>query len=196
MRPPAIRSMRTTARPAEVTVATRDPAERTNPESFGSDATTSRPTTGNQNSLVIGSSDSGGLEVRRPAGSDVRPSPSGSQARVDNESDARFRESEQGEVKATATVIGDPLLVAKATVEILGLEQLSGIFYVEKAVHEINQGGYVTKLSLLKNAMTSMPTSDPPTLDGANANPNDQTVPPDRRLTIRPDGSGGLVQER
>jgi len=192
-----IKEWRVADRASETRVAGRDPVAKKNIESTGSNENTARSTTGNQNSLQITRGAGGTLDT--VSGSQVHTTPETNQTAVTNEANTHFNRQEQGEVKASAKIIGDPLLAAKSMIEIVGISaQLSGKYYVTKHIHEISRSsGYTGKLELLKNATTSTPTSQPPTLDQSKANENRKPVADDRKLVIRRDvDSGSITQER
>lgn len=183
----SIDEWRTADRAAEVEVAAWDPTQREARSSTGSDSTTERSTLGNQNSLVWTRLRSGELV----AGKKVLTTAETDPANVKQIADAHYRLGEQGEVKITAAIQGDPLLRAKQVVELAGISRaLSGNYYVTKHQHRIDGEGYVGTLHLIKNAMTALPSSDPPTLDPAKADENRQHTPQDpRKLIVR--GSAG-----
>lgn len=186
-----ISEYRTADRAGEVDVEGRDPIEREDLGSTGSNENTQRDTLGNQNTTVIERLRSGKLLI----GKKIVTTPSTNKATVQAEADAHFRLSEQQEVEATATIIGDPLLPAKSVVEIQGISRtLSGNYYVTKHVHRINASeGYRGELHLLKNAMTAMPTSEPPTLDPAKAKENRQKPAAEPRLRFIRNEDTGVV---
>jgi phage protein D len=192
-----ISDFRTIDRAAEVEVDGWDPDEREEVSSTGSDSTTPRDTLGNQGTLALttltADKDTGGLI----AGKKIVTTPESNPATVQNTADGHYRQGEQQEVKMTLKIVGDPLLKAKQVIEIVGLSNtLSGNYYIEKAVHTIDSSGYVTELHLIRNALTSMPTSDPPSLDPTQANENRKTVPADPRLRIIADPvTGELYQD-
>ena len=186
-----------TSRPAQTVSKSRDPIERVNREACGSNETTRRDTLGNQNSLRLKAIRASAAKaaplveagVITPgqvpaqvrlflAGKSVNTSPSPRQDDLTNEANGRFRRQEQNEVKATATIVGDPLLKAKTVIEIDGVStQLSGKWYIESHLHTITANQvYQGKLKVLKNALGKVPTQDPPSLDRAKANENTKKV--------------------
>ena len=198
-----------TSRPAQTVSRGRDPFERVNREGCGSDSTTRRDTLGNQSSSNLspvkrpgsgnvpsGASQAGGVSGIL-GGRSVNTSPNFSQADLTNEANGRFRRQEQNEVKATATIVGDPLLKAKTVIEIDGISsQLSGKWYIESHTHSLAGGssGYTGKLKLLKNALAKIPTQDPPSLDPSKANENTKKVQNRRARVIQVSPTDGRVR--
>lgn len=187
-----IDSMRTVDLPAEVEVCAYDPIERKEIVSVGSDATTKRPVQGPQSPLELKAGRAGKI-----AGRQVIASPETDASRIKAEADARFTRAEDLQIEASATIIGDPFLPAKANIQILGISQmLSGTFYVTRHVHSISgQGVYEGKLKLTRNATGEMPLADPPETDKANAEENLQEPPTDRRQSIVARQGGGFRQQ-
>ncbi len=188
-----IKEWRTTDRPAETTVCGRDPLTRKTLRSTGSNTETERTSLGNQNSVSITADKAGALQ-RAPAGSTINTTAKTSQAEVKTEADARYRRQEQGEIKASMTIIGDPELPAKSVIKVAGISrQLSGLFYVQKITHKIDRSGYESDLELLRNAVTAMPTTTPPTVDKIKAKENTKEPTGDRRPVIATDRAGNLI---
>jgi len=188
-----IKEHRVTDRARETTVAGRDPIARERVEATGSNSTTTRDTMGNQSTLIA---DRGGGLQKAPAGSALVTTPATNQSSVTQEANTHFRRTEQGEVEATARIIGDPLLPAKSVIEIVGIsQQFSGKYYIKRVMHEITRrSGYVCKLDLLKNALTNSPSSGDLSLDPTRANENTQGISKDPRLVLVPNRTGGLDQ--
>jgi len=198
-------------RPSATWVAGRDPISRKNLVATGSDENTKRDVHGKVGGLKFTRTGTGGLSKQEVsgveggdpvrtdlvAGAKIVPTPSTDQASVTEEADAHFRKEEENEVKATAKIIGDPILAAKSVIEIVGIgPQLSGKWYVTKHVHKIDYGGgYVGSLKLNKNALAAVPSQDQPTL-GDNAAENEKKVPEgkQRKATYRNVTTGGLEQ--
>lgn len=187
-----IKEWRTTDRPATTQVSGRDPVSRKNLSATGSNSETTRDTQGNQGSLLLKRGEAGELV----AGSEIKTSPETTQAAMTQQADADFKRTERNEVKATAKIIGDPSVVAKENIEIVGISsQLSGLYYIQKAIHSFTDKGYIQTLELKKNALGSMPMSNPPTLDSSKARENTKSVPSnDRAQVITRTRSGGLKQ--
>ncbi len=191
----SVESLRTADRAAVTEVRGRDPIARTDVAAVGSNETTTRDVLGNQGSLVIERNrTTGTLVAGRKILTTADPEPN----KVQDEADTHFRQSEQDEVEASATIVGDPYLPAKSVVQIEGVSRmLSGNYYVTKATHVMDgTTGYRTTLSLMKNALTAVPTSDPPTLDPSMAAENRQKVTDSRvKRIVRDPLTGSLRQE-
>lgn len=194
-----IKEWRTTDRPSETVVESRDAIERQNRSAAGSNETTQRDTLGNQNTLVITRGTSGALKTEnRLSGKTIDTSPDPDQGSITQQANTRYTRQEQGEIKASAKIIGDPFLDAKKIIEIVGISPLlSGKFYVTKVTHEISQSdGYVCNLDLLKNAVGQFPSSDPPSLNPSNAEENDKVVQDERgQVIVRDPVTGALRHE-
>lgn len=189
-----------------VEVSGRDPIERANMTSTGSNATTSRDVLGDQGTAAqktaakpqavttVSAGAGGGLI----SGKKIVPLPSPDPTAIANMADSQFRRLEQSEVEATAIVIGDPILRAARLVELAGVSQtLSGNYYLKEVTHEIDKGGYRCHMKLMRNAVTALPTSSPPNLDDAKAKENSQgALSSDRsqKLVKDPSAAGSLRQ--
>jgi len=192
-----IKEWRAADRPAETVVVGRNPIERKTISATGSNTKTTRDTLGNQNSVSIRADRAGALQ-RRPAGKTVHTTPAKTQGEAKTEADSRYRKQEQKEVEASARIIGDPELRAKSIIKIVGISrQLSGLYYVKKHVHTIDRSnGYTGDLSLLRNAVTAIPTTTPPTTDPTKATENKKDPAKTKELVIRAIKSGKIVQQR
>lgn len=204
------------SRAGETVVASRDPLERKNRVAAGSNKNTERTVLGNQGSIVLkATKESGGaLQVFQSAvigalgplgpsvasaisARTVNPSPTPDEGGIKREADAKFRKQEQDEIKATAKIVGNPILSARSIITIRGIsKQLSGRWYIKKHVHEISKSGYVGTLTVIRNALTAVPTQDPPTLDGEKAKENTQGNAGERELILVRDRDGALIQKR
>ncbi len=71
----------------------------------------------------------------------------------------KVQTSLQGSVKATAKIMGNPLLAVNQIITITGVAKIhEGNYLVESVKHQINNSGYFTTLELSKNA-TNKPVS-------------------------------------
>ena len=199
-----VKEWRTTDRAAQTIVKGWNTLDREEVKATGSNENTETDTLGGTNTSDLprkGSRPAGGEGANPPvdtlAGRRVVPTPEQRQATVTEEANAHFR-AQQGEVKATAKIIGDPLLRAKNVVEITGVSRtLSGKYYITKHVHKITAtGGYVGTLSLIKNALASVPSSEAPVLTQGKAKENAKPPPSDRRQVIVKGFENKLVQRR
>lgn len=172
-------------RAARVTVAGRDPVAMENLEATGSNETTKRNTLGREGSTALTTSlrpsaTDGSLLLGKHKIATARADA----ATVENIADSQFRGIEQGEVEATASVIGDPDLKKARLVRVVGISRtLSGNFYVQKVVHRIDRSGYRCEMKLLRNALTALPTTDAPLLDPTSTKTNDTAPSSSRKIT-------------
>jgi len=135
-----------TAKPGAVSVQGRDPLTRKDIDARGSNATTSRDSLAPVIEIVDPETGATRLE-RRNVSEDVRPSPQATAGTAKREADAHFRKGQQTAVELTATVLGDPSLLAKTVVEIQGIGQrLSGKYYVKEAKHKIDSSGFTVEI--------------------------------------------------
>jgi hypothetical protein len=135
-----------TAKPGAVSLQGRNPLTRQNIVARGANATTSRDSLAPIIEIVDPETGATRLE-RRNVSEEVRPSPQATAGSAQREADARFRRAQLTAVELTATVIGDPSLLAKTVVEIQGIGQrLSGKYYVKEAKHRIDGSGYTVEL--------------------------------------------------
>lgn len=189
-----IDELRAVDRAQEIEVVGFDPVEQKPVSATGSNQDTKRDTLGSQGSLVItANSPTGKLGVKK-----VQLSASAQADEVKNVADTHFRNSEQEEVEATAVIRGDPWLPAKSIIEINGISRmLSGNFYVEQHNHVITRGGgYLGTLKLKRNALTAVPSTQPPTLDKTKADENTQDPSTGRDLSVVEGPTGKLRQVR
>jgi hypothetical protein len=124
------------------------------------------------------------LETRN-ASEDVRPAPHASELGAKREADARFRKSQHTTVELSATVLGDPSLLAKTVVQISGIGQrLSGKYYVKEARHKIDSSGYTVELKAISDghSQSSGLASKGSTNATSPRNPNDAALEPIERV--------------
>lgn len=140
-----------TAKPGAVRVAGRDPIARRDIDERGSNATTPRESLAPVIEIVDPETGATRLE-RRNVSEEVRPSAESSPGTARREANGRYRRSQQTTVELTATVVGDPSLLAKTVVEFRGIGQrLSGKYYVKEATHKIDGSGYTVELKCLSD---------------------------------------------
>ena len=90
--------------------------------------------------------------AKRNVSEEVRPSADASSGTAKRQADAQFRRAQHTTVELTATVLGDPSLLAKTVVEFQGLGQrLSGKYYVQEAKHKIDSSGYTVEIKCLRD---------------------------------------------
>ncbi|MDR7420824.1 MAG: contractile injection system protein, VgrG/Pvc8 family, partial [Armatimonadota bacterium] len=140
-----------TAKPGAVRVAGRDPITRRDIDERGSNATTPRESLAPVIEIVDPETGATRLE-RRNVSEEVRPSAESSAAAARREANGRYRRAQQTTVELTATVLGDPSLLAKTVVEFRGIGQrLSGKYYVKEATHKIDGSGYTVEIKCLSD---------------------------------------------
>jgi hypothetical protein len=180
-----LQNRRVLDRAGQYEVSGRDPIAMENLSATGSNETTNRNTLGREGSTAQ-------KTALRPNGSDGSlllgktkvATPRSDAAAVENLADAYFRGAEQGEIEATAEVIGDPALKKARLVRITGISRaLSGNFYVEQISHRIDRSGYRCNLKLIRNALTALPTTDAPLLDPETTKNNDESPSSGRKIT-------------
>jgi phage protein D len=165
-----------TAKPGAVRVRGRDPLTRRDIDERGSNATTTRDSLAPVIEIVDPETGSTRLE-RRNVSEEVRPSPEASAGTARREADARYRRSQHTTVELTATVLGDPNVLAKTVVEFQGISQrLSGKYFVKEAKHKIDSSGYTVELKCLRDGTSEVggaPSAGRPNRESAaDADPN------------------------
>lgn len=177
-------------RAGAITVFGYDPVERKSIESTGSNATTQRDTLGKQGTVAqetVLKAERGGSLV----GSIRTIAPHTDPASIKNTADAQFRGLEMGEIEATARVIGDPRLKKARLIKLAGVSQpLSGNYYIEEVAHQLDSSGYTCHMKLRRNAVTALPTTNPPELDPTKS--KDNTQAPSNTRIVRDPPTGDL----
>jgi uncharacterized protein len=145
-----------TAKPGAVRMRGRDPMTRRDIDERGTNASTPRDTLAPTIEMVDPETGSTRLE-RRNVSEDVRPTAEASSATAKREAHARYRAAQQTHVELTASVLGDPSLLAKTVVEFQGLGQrLSGKYYLKEARHRIDGSGYLVELKCLRDGHSEL----------------------------------------
>lgn len=133
----------------------RDPLDKSDVEGEASNSTEAgRPTLGStvitmDNRTGEGSINPAADQTRRD---EVQPTSETSAEAAKREASGRFRRSAANSFRMKLTVVGDPGIVAKSTIEISGIsEKLGGRYYVSKVKHDLG-GGYKTTLECKRNA--------------------------------------------
>jgi uncharacterized protein len=140
-----------TAKPGAVSVRGRDPLKKKDIDERGSNAKTARDTLAPVIEIVDPETGATRLE-RRNIADDIRTTAEPSALTAKREADARYRRAQQLTVELSATVLGDPSLLAKTVVEIQGISRrLSGKYYVKEAKHKIDGSGYTIDLKCLRD---------------------------------------------
>lgn len=141
-----------TARAGSVSVKGRDPMKRKNFEAKADNASTKReglaPQPETQGKTYSMNAASGERSLRNLVTHEEKHSAAPTEAAAKRSADASYRKTQLGTVKLKATIVGDPLLLAKTIVEWRGLgKRLSGNYYVSSVTHKIDaSGGYVCEL--------------------------------------------------
>jgi phage protein D len=140
-----------TAKPGAVDVRGRDPLAKKDIHERGSNAKTQRDSLAPVIEIVDPETGATRLE-RRNVSEAVHPTAESSSPTAKREADARYRETQHLTVKLSATVIGDPSLLAKTVLEIQGISRrLSGKYYVSEATHKRDSSGYTVELKCLRD---------------------------------------------
>jgi uncharacterized protein len=144
-----------TGKPGAVTVRGRDPLGKRDVSERASNAQTQRDSLAPVIEIVDPETGATRLE-RRNVSEDVRPTTEPSANTAKREADARYERAQHGTIELSATVIGDPSLLAKTIVELQGISQrLSGKYYVKDAKHKI-EAGYTVELTCLRDGHSEL----------------------------------------
>jgi phage protein D len=144
-----------TALPARTRVRSRNPLDRnTNDEASDNNSDSGRGTTGIR--LVAADAEEARLTGQVLVAQEQQtPGQAATPEEAAAEAQARRRRAQQRAVQMTMTIIGDPLVLAKAIIRVEGIGQrLSGNYYVKDATHTIGSD-YRTALTLVKDATGS-----------------------------------------
>ncbi|WP_242656375.1 phage late control D family protein [Desulfofundulus thermosubterraneus] len=71
-----------------------------------------------------------------------------SPAQAKEKAKKRLQELSRSVITAEVTVVGDPVLLAEKRVDMIGFGRFSGVYYIERAIHQYGAEGYVVDLSL------------------------------------------------
>jgi hypothetical protein len=128
----------------------RDPIRKKDIDERGSNAKTQRDSLAPVIEIVDRETGATRLE-RRNVAEHIRSTAEPSSATAKREADAAYRLAQHLTVELSATVLGDPSLLAKTVVELQGISQrLSGKYYVKEAKHKID-AGYTVELKCLRD---------------------------------------------
>ncbi|MEO7729592.1 MAG: contractile injection system protein, VgrG/Pvc8 family [Kofleriaceae bacterium] len=145
-----------TAKPGAVDVRGRDPLAKKDIHERGSNAKTERDSLAPVIEIVDPETGATRLE-RRNIAEDIRSTAEPSSPTAKREADARYRRAQHLTVELSATVIGDPSLLAKTVVELQGISQrLSGKYYLKEAKHKIDGSGYTVELKSLRDGHSEL----------------------------------------
>ena len=163
-----------TGRPGAIDVRGRDPLSKQDIHARGSNQATQRDSLAPVIEIVDPETGATHLE-RRNISEAIHTTSESTAAVAKRQADARYRDAQHLTVKLTATVIGDPSLVAKSVVELQGISQrLSGKYYVHEAKHKLDGSGYTVELSCRRDGHSQI--GGPPSkgkLNRGNAADND-----------------------
>lgn len=140
-----------TAKPGAVSVQGRDPIQKKDIHERGSNAGTQRDSLAPVIEIVDPETGATRLE-RRNISEETRSTTEPTSATAKRQADAAYRAAQQVTVELSATVLGDPSLLAKTVVELQGIGQrLSGKYYLREAKHKVDGSGYTIELKCLRD---------------------------------------------
>lgn len=169
-------------RVGRVTVRGRDPLHRKTIEASTTNETATRATLGEVIEVVDPETGRTALELRNATES-VHPTSVANPRRAEQVAQARFRKAEQGSVRLSMQVVGDPTLSAKSIIEVHGISRrLSGKYYVREVRHHVASTGYVSRLKLTRDGM------------GRHMQTDEQRPQGGVRNTAKPRTDDGLTQ--
>lgn len=135
-----------TARPGRVRVQGRDPRERQDIDVVADNESDSERRTLTELIEVVDPEDGGITQAHIVASSDEN------QGDADDRARARYRRVQQVAIKMTLPIIGDPLILAKTIIKIVGMGiRLSVRYYVEEVIHFLDRSGYKCDLKLVSD---------------------------------------------
>lgn len=162
-----------TAKPGAISVRGRDPITKSDIHERGSNVATQRDSLAPVIEIVDPETGATRLE-RRNISEDIRSTAQPTSATAKREADARYRQTQHLTVELSATVIGDPALLAKTVVEIQGISQrLSGKYYLREAKHKVD-ASFTIELKCLRDGHSELggpPSKGKP--NGGSAADND-----------------------
>jgi phage protein D len=145
-----------TAKPGAVDVRGRDPIAKRDITQRGSNAETQRDSLAPVIELVDPETGATRLEQRNISEA-IHPSAEASDDTAKREADARYRRAQHLTVELSATVLGDPSLLAKTVFEMQGIGQrLSGKYYVREAKHKLDGSGYTVELKCVRDGTSEL----------------------------------------
>jgi len=158
------------AKPGKVTTKARDPITKKDITSEGSDSKTEREALNPVTEIV--DPETGISTFRVQASSEeVKHSTSTDPAQVKKEADGAFKRSIQTTVKLTLDLVGDPGIVGKSVIEVRGIsKRLSGLYYINEAVHTLDSSGYKLKLKCTTDGTNKYPEAGKPAVSKAKVN--------------------------
>jgi len=164
-----------TGKPGAISVRGRDPLQKRDIDERGSNAKTQRDSLAPIIEIVDPETGATRLE-RRNITEDIRSTAEPSSATAKREADARYRQAQHLTVELSATVIGDPSLLAKTVVEIQGISQrLSGKYYLREAKHKVDGSGFTVDLKCIRDGHSEL--GGPPSKGKPNRGKPDDNDP-------------------
>lgn len=140
-----------TAKPGAISVQGRDPLQKKDIHERGSNAGTQRDSLAPVIEIVDPETGATRLE-RRNISEATRSTTESTAATAKRQADAAYRAAQQVTVEVSATVLGDPRLLAKTVIELQGISQrLSGKYYLREAKHKIDGSGYTLEIKCLRD---------------------------------------------
>lgn len=142
-----------TAQPGRVNARRRDPTAREDSEtSSDNDTDGNRPSAGTI--LEVIDPETGDASLRKLVSQQrTTRGQGGAQGSTQEEARAQFRRAQRRAVKMTLNMVGDPQILAKSVITVLGIGQrLSGNYYIREARHNVSSSGYTLDLELIKDA--------------------------------------------
>lgn len=130
----------------------RDAVSRKDVEASATPGDADRTTLGDV--LEVVDPDTGATTIQRTNATEriVRASGRG-EDELRRQAATKFRQAERENVRLTVSVIGDPTIRAKGTVQIDGISSmLSGLYYVSRAEHRLDASGYAVEMGLIRDA--------------------------------------------
>lgn len=150
-----------TARPGRVRASGRNPRTREDVSATADNSTDSNRDTLTELVEVI-DPDSGDATTveRRVAQEQTVTTADGDNTRATRRARGRFRRVQQVAVKMKAKIVGDPVLLAKTIVQIVGMGQrLSVKYYLEEVIHNLAPSGYDCDLKMVSDGHGGHSTS-------------------------------------
>lgn len=142
-----------TARPGRSRVRGRNPRTRQDIDVAADNDSDSDRDTLTENVVVVDPVTQRATVVERNVASESSTtSAATNEQRATRQARGRFRRAQQVAVKMTATIVGDPTLLAKSIVQIEGMgRRLSIKYYITEIVHNLSPSGYECKLKLVSD---------------------------------------------
>lgn len=138
-------------RVGRVTVRSRDPMTRSTLEASANNQTAERETLAEVIEVVDPETGATAVEMRN-ATATLAPSVASTEAQLQQQAQARFRQAERSSVQLSLRIVGDPSVHAKSIVELRNISGLlSGKYYVTQVKHSLSAAGYFCDLKLVRD---------------------------------------------